>query len=203
MVRPLAFRPSEPRAMAPSTTAVVTQTTRGRTAMPRPIRAQTPREVGSAEPYAGRDRPEDPPPEDHQQGGQQRHHGEQRDADPDGQHRAQALGRVQLARSVSASRLTMTVPALAMIAGPARRSATAIASCRSAVPPQLLPVPRRQQQRVVGPRAEHQHVQDARALRVDGQARRARPAGRSAPAPRSARPPPRSPAAATAPDCGR
>ena len=50
LVRPLAFRPSEPRASAPSTTAVVIQTTRGRTAMDRPTRAQTPRVVGSADP---------------------------------------------------------------------------------------------------------------------------------------------------------
>ena len=52
-VSPLAFSPGSPRAIAPRSTAVVIRTTRGRTAMRRPIRAQMPRVVGSAEPYPG------------------------------------------------------------------------------------------------------------------------------------------------------
>ena len=46
------------------------------------------------------------------------------------------------------------------------------------VPAQLLAVARDEQQRVVGAGAEHQHGQDAGALRVDRQAGVRRPAGR-------------------------
>ena len=83
--------------------------------------------------------------------------------------------------TVSVSRLTMTVAALAMMAraGPAQRDRHRLVPVL--VPSQFLPVPGGQQQRVVGGGAEHQHVEDAGALRVDGQAPRAPPAGRSAP----------------------
>src|SRR5258708_34075002 len=54
VVRPLAFRPVRPSAMAPRTSAVATQTTRGLAATTRPTLAQNPRLVGSAEPNPGR-----------------------------------------------------------------------------------------------------------------------------------------------------
>jgi hypothetical protein len=50
LVRPLAFRPVSPSASTPRTTAVVTQTSRGRGAMAQPTRAHSPRSVGSGEP---------------------------------------------------------------------------------------------------------------------------------------------------------
>src|SRR6266540_3253727 len=53
LVRPCAFRSVIPRASPPSTSAVTTQTTRGRRAMPPPTRAHRPVAVGSAEPYRG------------------------------------------------------------------------------------------------------------------------------------------------------
>src|SRR5258708_35535407 len=54
VVRPLAFRPVTPSAIAPRTSAVATHTTRGLAATTRPTLAQNPRLVGSAEPYFGR-----------------------------------------------------------------------------------------------------------------------------------------------------
>jgi hypothetical protein len=71
---------------------------------------------------------------------------------------------------MSVSRPRTTVPELATIAGPApQRDRHRVVPV--GVPAKLLPVPGHKQQRVIGARPEHQHVQDARALRVDGQAR--------------------------------
>ena len=50
LCRPLASSWVTPRAMTPRTSAVTTQTSRGRTAMRWPIRAHRPCSVGSAEP---------------------------------------------------------------------------------------------------------------------------------------------------------
>ena len=50
VVRPCALRPVSPIAITPSTSTVVIQTARGRRAMNWPVRAQKPREVGSAVP---------------------------------------------------------------------------------------------------------------------------------------------------------
>ena len=61
------------------------------------------------------------------------------------------------------------MPALAMMAGPGPADGQRHRLVPVLVTAQLLPVAGGQQQRVVGPGPEHQHVQDARALRVDGQ----------------------------------
>ena len=86
-----------------------------------------------------------------------------------------AVGPSELVLPASASRRTsiasVTVRPLARIAGPERVRACAIASCLSSSRPQLLAVSRDEQQAVVGPHAEHQHHEDAGAVRGDGLAR--------------------------------
>jgi len=53
LVTPPAFSPVSPRASTPSSTAVLTQTSRALGAMAQPTRAHSPRAVGSADPYRG------------------------------------------------------------------------------------------------------------------------------------------------------
>src|SRR5215469_7722758 len=153
--------------MAPSTRAVATQTTRGRTAMPRPTRAHSPREVGSAEPYTGRTGQNTHRPTITSRAGSSVIIASRATATPIASTGPRPLVEFSSA-IVRASRLTMTVPALAITAGPARRHRHCLVPVL--VPPQLLAVPRGEQQGVVRPGAEHQHVQDARALRVHSQA---------------------------------
>ena len=130
LVRPLAFSPVRPRAIAPSTSAVVTQTIRGRGAMPLPTRAHSPREVGSAEPKAGRTGQNTHRPVITSRAGSSVIIASRATATPMASTGPMPLVEFSSA-TVRASRLTMTVPPLATTAGPARRSATAIASCRS------------------------------------------------------------------------
>ena len=91
LVKPLAFRPVRPRTRTPKSTAVVIHVIRGRGTMLQPTLAQSPRCVGSGEPWVGLYGQKT-----HHQGGQQGDHDEHADCDADGQHRPQALGRVQL-----------------------------------------------------------------------------------------------------------
>ena len=130
VVRPLDFSPRSPSAIAPRITTVVTQTTRGRRAIRSPVRAQNPRAVGSSDPNVGR-------------AGQNTHRPQATSSAGSSVIIAAKATTMPMASTgprlavelssaiVSVSRLTMTVPALAMMAGPARRSANAIASCRS------------------------------------------------------------------------
>ena len=109
---------------------MATQTTRGRRAMRPPSRAHRPVAVGSAVPCLGRTGQNSHRPKITSSAGQQREHGEQADHDADRGDRAEALVEFSSAR-VRTSMPIATVAALAMIAGPARCSASAIASCRS------------------------------------------------------------------------
>jgi hypothetical protein len=130
LVSPLAFSPISPRAIAPRTRAVVTQTTRGRTAMRRPIRAQKPRAVGSGEPYVGLAGQNTQRPVITSSAGSSVIIASRATPTPMASTGPRPLVEFSSAK-VRASRLRITVPALATIAGPARRSATLIAACRS------------------------------------------------------------------------
>ena len=136
--------------------------------MRRPIRAQKPRAVGSGEPYPGLAGQNTQRPVITSSAGSSVIIASSATPTPMASTGPRPLVEFSSAR-VRASRLRITVPPLATIAGPARRIATRIACMPVLVPPQLLAVPGGQQQRVVRAGAEHQHVQDARALRVDGQ----------------------------------
>ena len=147
-----------------------TQTSRGAAgdavADPRP----QPRVVGSAEPYGGRTGQNSQRPTDHQQGRQQRdHHRQRRPATP-----IAATGprlRVELVSANSRHSMPMTTVRAAgddRRPGPAQRDRHRLVPVR--VPAQLLAVAGDQQQGVVGAGAEHQHGEDAGALRVDDQA---------------------------------
>ena len=121
------IRPSQAQARS---TAVVTHTVRGRTAMRRPTLAQKPRMVGSSEPYRGRSGQKTHRPVITSRAGSSVIMASSPTAMP-----IAATGpRPEMSADSAAIRHSMpaiTVPALAMMAGPARRSATAIASCRS------------------------------------------------------------------------
>ena len=116
--------------MIASTTAVPTQTVRGRTAILRPTRAQKPLLVGSAEPKAGRTGQKIHRPKITSSAGSSVIMAASATTTPMASTGPMPLVEFSSA-TVSVSRLSTTVPALAMIAGPARRSATAMASCRS------------------------------------------------------------------------
>ena len=121
------IRPSEQQ---PSTTAVTTQTARGRRAMARPVLAHMPLAVGSAEPYRGRSGQKIHRPTITSSAGSNVIMATRPTAIP-----IAATGpRPEMSAESAASRQSMpaiTVAPLAMMAGPARRSATAMASCRS------------------------------------------------------------------------
>ncbi len=130
VVRPLALSPVRPSAIAPRITAVTTQTSRGRIAIRRPTRAQNPLVVGSSVPYAGLTGLNTHRPTITSKAGSSVIIAASATTTPIASTGPRLLVEASSAM-VSVSRLTITVPALAMMAGPARRSATAIASCRS------------------------------------------------------------------------
>jgi hypothetical protein len=129
-VSPLALSPVSPRAMTPSTSAVTIQTARGRTAMRRPTPAQNPRVVGSAEPKAGLTGQKIRRPKISSSAGSSVIIDSSATATPMASTGPRLLVEFSSAND-SVSRLRITVPALAMMAGPARRMASAMASCRS------------------------------------------------------------------------
>ena len=122
------IRPAEPAA---SSTAVTSQTQRGRALMACPTLAHRPRVVGSAEPYPGLT-------------GQKIHRPNTTSSAgssviiairPTPMPMAATGPRPEMSLDSAAIRQSMpvtTVSPLAMMAGPARRSATAMAWCRSA-----------------------------------------------------------------------
>ena len=124
------LKPIRPSVAQASSTAVTLHTTRGRTAIRWPIRAQKPPWVGSAEPYLGRTGQKIHRPQITSSAGSRVIMASRPTAIP-----IAATGPSPEMSADSAtsrqSMLTMTVAPLAMIAGPARRSASAIASCRS------------------------------------------------------------------------
>jgi hypothetical protein len=128
---PLAFRPVSPSAITPSTSAVVTQVSLGRTAMARPTRAQPPRAVGSGEPKTGRAGQNTHRPQLTSSAGRRVSMASRATPTPMASTGPMPLVEFSSA-TTSASMARMTVPALARMAGPARRNAIAIASCRSA-----------------------------------------------------------------------
>ena len=129
--RPLASSWVTPRAMTPSTTAVTIQTCRGRRAMRWPIRAHRPRSVGSAEPSSGRRGQNTQRPTMTSSAGNRVIMANRPTATPMAITGPRLL--VELSSATSrVNRLKITVAALAMIAGVARPSATAMASWRSA-----------------------------------------------------------------------
>ena len=105
-------------------------TARGRTAMRRPTRAQKPLVVGSAEPYAGLTGQNTQRPVITSSAGSSVIIASSATATPIASTGPMLLVEFSSARD-RVSRLRTTVPALATTAGPARRSATAIAACRS------------------------------------------------------------------------
>jgi hypothetical protein len=129
--RPLAFSPVSPNAIAASTTAVTTQVSRGRRAMRAPIRAHSPRSVGSADPSVGRTGQNIHRPKTTSSAGSSVTMAPSPTAMP-----IAITGPRLLVEASSATsrhkRLRITVDPLARIAGPARPSATAMAWCRSA-----------------------------------------------------------------------
>ena len=129
--RPLAFRPVRPSAITPSTSAVVTQVTLGRTAIAWPIRAQPPRLAGSAEPNAGRAGQNTHRPQITSRAGSRVSIDSNATPTPMASTGPMLLVEFSSA-TISASRAKITVAALATTAGPARRSAAVIAWCRSA-----------------------------------------------------------------------
>ena len=119
-----------PSDSTPRMSAVLTHTSRGRRAMRLPTRAQKPRVVGSAEPYCGLIGQKIHRPQMVSSAGSRVVMTSSATAMP-----MAATGprlRVELvSANIRHSMPTTTVDALATIAGPARCSATAIASCRS------------------------------------------------------------------------
>ena len=129
--RPLASTWVVPRASAPRTTAVTTQTSRGRGAMRWPIRAHRPCSVGSGEPRVGRRGQNTQRPKMTSSAGNKVSMANSPTATPMAITGPRLL--VELSSATSrVNRLKITVDALAMIAGAARPSATAMASWRSA-----------------------------------------------------------------------
>ncbi len=131
LLMPSALRLNMPSASAPRASAVPAQTSRGRRAMPPPIRAQTPLSVGSAVPNPGLTGQKTQRPVIVSSAGSSVSMAARATAMP----RAQTGPRPRVEFICEASRQSMlraTVPALARIAGPARCSASAMASCRSA-----------------------------------------------------------------------
>ena len=109
---------------------MTTQTTRGRTAMRRPTRAQNPRLVGSGEPNVGLTGQKILRPKISSSAGSKVIIDSSATATPMASTGPRLLVEFSSANdSVSSPRIT--VPALAMMAGPARRRASAMASCRS------------------------------------------------------------------------
>ena len=98
--------------------------------MPRPTRAQKPRVVGSAEPYRGLYGQNTQRPVITSNAGSSVIMASSATATPMASTGPRLLVEFSSARD-RVSRLRITVPALATTAGPARRSATAIASCLS------------------------------------------------------------------------
>jgi hypothetical protein len=109
---------------------VLTQTIRGREAMPRPTRAQKPAVVGSAEPYFGLIGQNTQRPQITRSAGSSVIIASSATPTPMASTGPRPLVEFSSA-TTSVSRLIMTVIALAKIAGPARRNATAIAACLS------------------------------------------------------------------------
>ena len=109
---------------------MVIQTIRGRTAMRRPVRAQKPRVVGSAEPYPGLAGQNTQRPVITSSAGSSVIIESRATPTPIASTGPRPLVEFSSAR-LRVSRLRITVPALATMAGPARRSATLIAACRS------------------------------------------------------------------------
>ncbi len=138
--------------------------------MPFPMRAHRPLVVGSADPYAGFAGQKTQRPVITSSAGSSVIIASSETATP-----MASTGPMLLVEFSSASdrvsRLMITVPGAGDDGrpGPAQRDRHRLVPVL--VPPQLLPVPGGEQQRVVGPRAEHQHVEDARGLRVDGEPR--------------------------------
>ena len=98
--------------------------------MRRPMRAHAPRVAGSAEPKSGRAGQNTQRPVTTSRAGSSVIMASSATATPIASTGPRPLVEFNSA-SARVSRLRITVPALAMTAGPARRSATAIASCRS------------------------------------------------------------------------
>ncbi len=113
-------------------------------------------------------RPEDPAGEGHQQGRQQGDHGEHADRDADREHRPQALRRVQLRGEQRQQREDDGAGAGddRRARAPQRLGHRRVAAVVAA---QFLAVARDNKQRIIGASAEHQHIQNAGALRVDRQ----------------------------------
>ena len=109
---------------------MTTQTSRGLTAMRRPTRAQNPLVVGSSVPYAGLTGQNSQRPKITSRAGSRVIMASSATTTPIASTGPRLLVEFSSAM-LSVSRLMITVPALAMMAGPARRSATAIASCLS------------------------------------------------------------------------
>ena len=124
------FSVSTPRAHTASAAVVITQTLRGRGAIQAPTRAQKPVEVGSGEPKSGRFGQNTQRPQITSRAGSSVIMASSPTPMPMAQ-----TGPIPAVEFISArvrqSMPTMTVAPLAMIAGVARCSAKAIASCRS------------------------------------------------------------------------
>jgi hypothetical protein len=128
--RPLALSWSRPSAIAPSASAVPTQTARGRWAIRPPRRAQKPVAVGSAEPNLGRAGQNSQRPQITRNAGSSVIMASRPTTMPSAATGPRPAVELSSA-SVRIDMPTATVAALAMIAGPARCRAIAIASCRS------------------------------------------------------------------------
>ena len=202
MARPWALSCRIPRLHTARTTAVTTQTSRGRGAIRAPTVAQKPVDARLDGVVGRAPRPEDPATEDHQQRGQQRDHHQQADADADRGHRTEAGGGVHLGEDQAEHAEDDGERAGDDRRGrPVQREGHRLVPVL--VPVQLFSIAGHEQQRVVGAGAEHQHREDARTLPVHGQVGVLGQQVDHAPGRRSAPRPPRSPAAATAAGCGR
>ena len=127
---PLASRVNSPSAMTPSASAVPTQTVRGRLEMLRPVCAQKPLAVGSTEPYAGRFGQNTQRPQITSNAGSSDSIAHSAMNTPIA--RTGPIPRVEfMSANIRHNMPRITVVPLATMAGPARCSASAIASCRS------------------------------------------------------------------------
>ena len=124
------WKPIRPSVATASSTAVTIHTGRGRRAMRLPIRAHGPRLVGSSEPYRGRSGQNTQRPVMTSSAGSSVIMASRPTPTP-----IAATGpSPEMSAESAASRQSIaaiTVRPLAKIAGPARRMATAMASCRS------------------------------------------------------------------------